>query len=159
MADRQTAFPGIIVDSIEIEQPPFDEPGVIQDFVGRGMISEFEVPKRAADFTEDTVGEKIKRAEEMIGPLRDTYRIKYNLQVRVVPTDVVDAFEMIPDKFGIDPLVAAHERVVSARARAFTRAKNPFEPDVIEIRTPSKNIRMSNENIENIYDVTTAVTK
>lgn len=145
MSGRQSIFPGIFIRSITIETPPFDEPGVIQDFVGRGLTNDFDMLQKAADFSEENVGKFIQEADDIIGPLRDTFRIKYNLRVRTIPLPGV-----------INPL---NERGVSLRGRTFVRAKNPFEPDIIEIEEPTLNETLSAEDIGNVYNVTVTVTK
>lgn len=142
---RQSAFPGIFIKSIKIETQPFDEPGVIQEFVGRGITREFEMLQRAADFSEERVGEFINDAEDMIGPFRDNFRIKYDLVIRGVK---------VPDI-----LKVMNERGISARARLFARVKNPFEPDVIEVSEPQLNEQLSSDEIGSVYDITVTVTK
>lgn len=143
---RQTAFPGILVEEVRIQSPPFDEPGVVQEFVGEGIISEFEPIKRAAEFTEDTVGDLIESAEEMIGLTRDTFQIRYTLMVRSATDTRIS------------------RRGAKARARAFTRAKNPFEPDVINVVSAEVDHSLSGAEVMGrelgtVYRVTTEVTK
>lgn len=118
---RQTSFPGVLVESIRVEKPPFDEKGVIQEFVGRGMTREFPSPEM--DLTPDQVEDVIDSASELIGPLRDTFKMRYNLVVRSVPFKRVERVK---------------ERSISTRARAYVRVKNPFEPDIIKVGEPSR---------------------
>lgn len=151
---RQTAFPGIWIESIGIEKPPFDESGVIQEFVGRGVTKEFELLQKAAEFSEENVEQFIQDAEDMIGPTRDSFRIKYNLKVRAAPTQEIG----LPDAV-VSFTNWLAERSVSARARTFARAKNPFEPDVIEVNEPQFNSTLSGDKIGDVYDVTVTVTK
>lgn len=138
---RRTSFPNIWVESMKVEKPPFDEQGVIQEFVGRGVVSEFEVPKKAADVSKDTVGQLLDSVEESIGPLRDTFRLKYRLVVRVPMGN---------------PFT---KRGVRLRARAFVRMKNPFEPDLIEV-SPVQQAGGLFENMKgDFYKVSVTVTK
>lgn len=147
---RQSAFPGIFISSIEVEKPPFDEPGVIQEFVGRGVIHEFEMMRRASDITEENIGEVITSVEELIGPLRDSFRVKYNLRVKAA----VGQFRDISDL-----MIRIQKRSVKSRARLFVRVKNPFEPDILEVTEPELNEELSIEEIGNVYNVTVTVTK
>lgn len=142
---RQSAFPGIFIDSIEVETPPFDINGVIQEFVGRGFTKDFELLQQASDVSEENVGEWINDAEELIGPFRDKFKLKYNLIIRAVK---------VPDTLSV-----MNERGVSARARLFARTKNPFEPDMIEVSTPEINEQLSGEEIGDVYNVSVTVTK
>lgn len=148
MSSRQSAFPGILVEEVRVSKPPFDEPGVVQEFVGRGVTREFEALKKAGDFTDETVGEILDSVEDMIGPLRDTYQIEYVLLVRSLTDNTLS------------------KRGAKARARAFTRAKNPFEPEIVEVRSVSVDQDLSGKFLEStggrlgtIYRVRTAVTK
>lgn len=150
---RQTAFPGIWVERIGVSTPPFDEKGVIQEFVGQGVLKDLEPLQRATDFSEDTVGDFIQDAEDMIGPLRDTYRVEYSLIVRATPQSNVGPRVVSQ---GIQRL---RKRSIKARARAFVRAKNPFEPEIINVREPSRNSRLSGDNMGDMYDVRVMVTK
>lgn len=149
---RQTVFPGILVDSIEIEKPPFDQPGVIQEFVGRGVTKDFETLQQGAEFSSEIVDGFIREAENMIGPLRDTYRIKYNLIIRSSP-------EVTNREILNDVKENFANRSVSSRARIFTRAKNTFEPDLIQVSNPVVDEQLSTEEIGRVYQVTTTVTK
>jgi hypothetical protein len=157
--NRQTVFPGIWVAGIEVEKPPFDEPGVVQEFVGRGVVKDFEVLKRSGEFTEENVGEFLQDAEEMIGPLRDTYRIKYDLRVRAISDMGVFSSGGPLDVDFVDHLQSLQDRSVSARARSWARVKNPFEPDVFEVGEPSKNKELTDHVTGEVYDVTVSVTK
>lgn len=145
---RQSAFPGIVVESVKIRNPPFDEPGIIQEFVGSGITTRFGALRRADEFTKETVGEIIDNAEEMIGILRETFQIEYTLLVRSV-TDT-----------------RLSRRGAKARARAFTRAKNPFEPDIVRVKSVNidqdlsdKFLETTGDRLGTVYRVTTQVTK
>lgn len=148
--NRRTALPGIWVRSIEIEKPPFDEPGLVKEYVGRGVMRELEPMRIATEFESETVSDFVDSAEDMIGPLRDTYRIKYNLMVAAFPS------RESPD---IKLASKLQKRSISIRARIFARAKNPFEPDVINVGQPRENPEMSGEKLGDVYDVSVAVTK
>ena len=124
--ERQTAFPGILIESIKVEKPPFDEKGVIQEFMGRGVTMEFDMLQRAADISNKQIHDKIESAEDMIGPLRETYRISYNLKIVAVPAGDSELIQSLQN------------RSLSSRARAFVRVKNPFEPHVIDVSEPVK---------------------
>lgn len=151
---RRTAFPNIWVDSISVQKPPFDESGVVQEFVGRGATREFPGVKRASKIEEDTVQKIIGELEEMIGPISDSFRLRYHLRVRTGPTkDIVEGGPI--EEF--DGWLK--ERTVSSRARAFARAKNPFEPDVFEVSDPVFNEGMSGRDMGDFYNVTVTVTK
>lgn len=138
---RKTAFPNIWLESIEVAKPPFDEAGVVQEFVGRGATKEIRPIQNAADFSPDNIGKFLESAEGMIGPLRDEFKLKYNILVRA-PVD---------NDFT--------KRGTSIRARTFGRVKNPFEPDVIEVSDPRVNSRMSSDKTGVVYDVSVTVTK
>lgn len=147
---RQSAFPGIFVESIEVEKPPFDEPGVIQEFVGQGVMRDFEVLQRASSFSEETVGEFLQSAEDQIGPLRDSFKLKYNLKIRAAAGRFADVSSVI---------TKIQMRTVRGRARLFVRVKNPFEPDILEVKEPELDEQLSSEELGNAYDVTVTVTK
>ena len=143
---RQSVFPAILVEEISVHNPPFDESGVIQEFVGEGVYREYEALRKAADFSDDTVGRFIREAEDMIGPIRDTYRIRYSLLVRAATGTFIS------------------ERGAKARARAFTRVKNPFEPEFIHIRRIEEVPELSEamvmgKRLGTVYRVVTEVTK
>jgi len=129
-----------------VEKPPFDEPGVVQEFVGEGVTREFEALKRASDFSRKTVGEFIESAEEMIGPVRESYKIRYTLLVRSASGTNIS------------------KRGAKARARAFTRAKNPFEPDFVHVRSAEiaqgiSGAEVMGRDIGTVFRVETEVSK
>lgn len=147
---RQTAFPGVLLESIKVEKPPFDEPGVIQEFVGRGATASFDNFPDWKEVSPTFIETKLEELEEMIGPLRDTFKMRYNLLVRApsIPT-ITDA--------GVAKNV--QKRTVSTRSRAYVRAKNPFEPDILEVGEPSIDKKMSEDGSIDIYRVPVWVTK
>ena len=138
---RRTAFPNMWIKGIKVESPPFDEDGVVQEFVGRGITQEFEPLKQAGALTKRNIGDKVRNRQDEFGILSDTYRVSYHFVVRV---PVGNPFS---------------ERGVSARARTWTRIKNPFEPDVIEVSTPYKDNDLSDRGPGDVYRVTTTVRK
>lgn len=147
---RQTAFPGILVESISVKKPPFDEPGVIQEFVGLGVTREFKDLTEGKNLTPDRIEQILEDFEEHIGPLKDEFKIKYNLIIRSAPT---------PDIGGEVMARRLQKRTVSGRARVYARAKNPFEADLIRVSGPTFNSRMSVDAPLNYYNVTVEVTK
>lgn len=147
---NQTAFPGILVESIKVEKPPFDEPGVVQEFVGRGVTREFDDPTKGMNLTPDKIEQIFEDFEDHIGPFRGSFKVRYNLIIRATPApDMGKMFS--PKKF--------QKRAVSTRARLFVRAKNPFEPNVLQVGEPSIDERMSEEANLNYYRVPVWVTK
>jgi len=148
---RQTAFPGIVVESVQV-QTQHDEEGVIENFIDRGLTAEFETIRNANDFSEDTVGDIIQNVEDNIGPLSDDFRITYSLLVRAKPV-------LTENDFLNTINTGTSERSVSMRARTFTRTKNPFEPDVIEVGQPIKDEQMSRDVVGTVYQIEVMVTK
>lgn len=138
---RSTALPNIWVAGLKAEKPPFDEPGVVQEFVGRGVTTEFEIPKKAEDFTQTSVKNLLDSFERSIGPLRDTFKLKYNLLVRSPKANPLS------------------RRAVRMRARGYVRSKNPFEPDLISVGTPTLNKDEWGDIRGDVYEVTVEVTK
>ena len=110
---RQTAFPGIYLEDIKVQKPPFDEPGMVQEFVGRGATKSLEVPQNVNNMREEYIQDSIRSMQDIIGPIRGDYEITYTLLVK-----------------------GKLDRGISARARAFARAKNPFEPNLINVSDP-----------------------
>lgn len=152
---RRTAFPNVWLESIEVQKPPFDEKGVIQEFVGRGALKEFEPLQNADKITPNMLQNSLENIEESIGPLRDEFRVRYNMIVRTTPD--IGSQIMPPEVLEFGDWL--RERSVSTRSRLFVRAKNPFEPDVIEVGTPRKNKRLSEDQTADFWDVTVTVTK
>lgn len=148
---RQSALPGIFIESIEVEKPPFDEPGVVQEFVGEGITKEFDTLKKAEEMTVGRLRDILQELEDIIGPFRDDFKVKYNLQVRTFPEP--------PGVADVGLSSRLQKRSVRTRARIFARLKNPFEPDVIEVSTPKKNPRLSGEETGEVYEVSVTVTK
>lgn len=155
LGERRTAFPNVWIESIEVEKPPFDEEGVIQEFVGQGVLREFEILQQADKTPPVMIRGMLSSFEESIGPLRDSFKITYNLIVRVTPPAAEDIAPEQVTEFG-DFL---RKRRIKTTARAFARAKNPFEPDVIEVGEPRKNVGMSQDQPADFWDVSVSVTK
>lgn len=141
IGERRTAFPNIWVDSISVNKPPFDEKGVVQEFVGRGATREFEQLEPGSAMSETRIQDIFHSIEDSIGPLRDSFRVEYNLLVRSVDDNV------------------ATERMASARARAWARLVNPFTPDVLEVSRPTVNRTLTDMGPGTIYDITVSVKK
>lgn len=107
---RDTVFPQVYIEEISIEKPPFDEPGVVQEYVGRGATKEFETLQKIDSVGEDTIQSWINSLEEVIGPIRDSFKLEYTFLMKAVSG-----------------------RAARTKARAITRAKNPFEVDILEV--------------------------
>lgn len=148
---ERAAFPNVWVDSIEVETPPHDEEGEIQGAVGRGVTAEFETLVRATDMTAGRVSDFLEDAEEMIPLTRDRMKLKYNLKIRAVPNPGQGPFQKFMQNW--------QERSAAGRARAFVRAKNPFEPDVIEVNDPVIDSGMSGQDVGTFYSVQASVLK
>lgn len=148
MARRQTALPGVLVEAIEVESTPYDRKGVVQEYVGRGLIREFEILQPADDFEAETVSDLIESAKQQFGPIGADYRVKYTLMVRALP---------VSGDMGIASGI--QNRTISGRARTFARVKNPFEPTSIDVSVPRKNEKLSSEEIGTVYKVRVTVTK
>lgn len=138
---RRTAFPSMWLKSMKVETPPFDEDGVVQEFVGRGITRDFEPFKEAGQITQERIGSEIQSIQQDFDLVADEFKIRYNLYVKV-PVD--------------NPF---SERGVSARARTWTRLKNPFETDVIEVSNPTKDESLSGDDFGTVYKVSTTVRK
>jgi len=161
---RQSAFPGIFVETMEleaktppergfiIENEPRPEVGIMEEAVKRGMTKEFETLQRGANFSSDTVGQFIRQVESSIGPFLDPFQLTYNLKVQAKPK--------ITQNTALNTVgVRTSERSVSARARLFVRTKNPFEPEVFELSVPERDDDLSSKKIGDVYDISAMVTK
>lgn len=157
---RQTAFPGVLVESLSVSgsAPPDggfiqsdvsnpNRDSILEEAVDRGLTRDFEVLQRAAQFYGDTVADFIQDAEDMVGPFMDSFELTYNLKVRAAP-EVLDTVGL-----------GRAERVVAMRARAFVRAKNPFEPEVINVGDVTLDNSLSGDSIGDVYNVSVKVTK
>lgn len=143
---RQTAFPGIFIESIEVEGDAFDPiPGEPTRVTERGLTKEFEGLKLAEELAEDTVGDFIQKAEEMVGPFKDEFSLIYNLKVQALPEAPLQ-------------LSSIQQRSVALRARAFARAKNPTELEMFDVTNPVKDEQLSKDGTD-VYDVSVIVTK
>lgn len=131
-----SSFPRVNVEALKVETPPFDKPGVIQEFVGRGVEKEFDEIPSGDSFSSKRVENFLDEAREMIPMNSGSFRISYTLLVRGVT-----------------------KRGAKATARSFTRVKNPFEADVVTVREPELDDRLSSEKLGKVYRVTTSVDK
>lgn len=118
---RMTVVPGVFVDQLEVETPPYDEPGVVQEYVGKSLYRKYEVLQTPEKFGGKKVQNFLNSVRDQIGPLGNKYRIVYHLKVK-----------------------GSAERFARSKARTFTRLKNPFEPSKMSIRR----IEQSNESID-----------
>lgn len=151
---RQTAFPGIFIDEVGVQKPPYNEEGVVKEFVGRGVTKEMEGMIPSEDMAD--LSSLLQGFEDQIGPLRDEYKVKYKLQVKAVPDmDLIP--DGIPGPSGVTDKIK--KRSVSTRARSFVRAKNPFEPEVLEVSEPTLNKALSGGGIGDVFEVNVSVTK
>lgn len=121
---RQTAFPGIIVESIEVSTG------------SGGIIAEFE-----EGMPEDIPSSRVKSIIEQVDLFGSRYvkesKLVYNLQV-----------------------VGYAKPAAHMKARAFVRAKNPFEASIIEVSVGEKLKDMGVLRAgRNAYSVTVEVTK
>lgn len=148
---ERTAFPNVWVESIEVETPPYDSEGEIQGAVGRGVTREFDALVSATDMTAGRISDFLEGAEEMIPMTRDQSKLTYNLVIRAVPNPGMGPFQRYMQHW--------QERSAAGRARAFVRAKNPFEPDVIEVDDPVIDTRTSGEDVGTFYSVDASVLK
>ena len=100
--NRFSNIAGLYVDSIKVQKPPYDHPGVIQDFVGRGLTRDFML-EPASEVTQGRVQEFLDSSISELGSTVDRVKLEYNLLVR-----------------------ARSQRGASAKARAYVRGTNPF---------------------------------
>ena len=150
---RQTAFPGVLIDSIKVEKPPFDEPGTIQEFVGPGATREFDdfaAVRAWKEVSPEFIQSVIDDLEELVGPLRDSFKVRYNRSVRALSP---------PIQRSEGAMRRLQKRSVRTRARTFVRAKNPFEPDILKVGEPSLDKSMSEDGGIDVYRVPVWVTK
>lgn len=152
---RRSAFPNVWIDSIEVEQPPFDKEGVIQEFVGEGVIRDFDILQPADETPPVMIKGMLAQFEGMVGPLKDNFRMKYNLIVRTTPSAGEDIFPDEVLEFGN----WIRKRRVRTAARTFVRAKNPFEPELVRVSEPEENDLLSDEELGTFWNVTATVTK
>ena len=100
---------GVYVESIEVMTPPFEEPDVVQEFVGRGVTSEFFL-EPVEMVGRGRVQEFFTGAKDMLDPRGDRFRMRYSLLVR-----------------------ARTRRSAEAKARSYARFVNPFTPEVMTV--------------------------
>jgi len=115
------------------------------------MTAEFETLVSGTDMTVGKVNEVIESAEEMFPFTRDQYKLTYHLKIRTVPSG-----GMGPAKKYIQNW---QERSAAGRARAFVRAKNPFEPDVVDVDDPVRDAALTSDETGQFYSVDASVIK
>lgn len=136
---RRTAVPGVFVEKLEVATPPYDEPGVIQEYVGESLYQEYSGLQMPSEFGGQQVMELLSTARDAIGVIGDDYRIIYHLKVQAV-----------------------HPRTARSKARTFARIKNPFEPKKMNVRRVSKARDLDEAYItgpQDTYDVQVMVSK
>lgn len=130
---------GVFVESIKVQEPPFDEPGVIQEYVGEGITKEF-LYKPATDVTDGAVEQFLTDAVDNLSSSLSQSAITYNLTIR-----------------------ARTERGVRAKARTYVRLVNPFSAGVIHIEgIEESDMNGQVENVQpatKLYDVSVFVAK
>lgn len=129
---RSTAS-GVFVEEIAVHTPPYDKPGVIQEYVGDSLYHEYEVLESADNLTSDNVSKILDSARDTIGLRSGEYQIEYSLAVRA-PT----------------------ARAARLKARLFARLKNPTEFSRIAVSEPEK---YEKNRIMDGYEVTVTVEK
>jgi len=119
-------------------------PNVVVDSIratgpGGGVTREDEFGMLLGDITPDSVESLIDSFEDMVGPFSDDHKIEYNL--------IVSGYS---------------ERGAKAKARSYTRAKNPFEPEFITIESLEKTKAAETKMrlpAMSTFRITTSVTK
>lgn len=126
------------MESLKVETPPFDKPGVIQEFVGRGATKQIN----ALNVETKDISHFIDEAKGMLGGFTlGEYRIKYTLLIRGATEGPIS------------------KRGAKATARAWTRAKNPFEVDMVNVHSIEIASDLSGDKLGTVYRVTTTVDK
>lgn len=137
---RRTAVPGVFVEQLEVETPPYDEPGVVQEYVGESLYQEYETLQMPSRFGGQQVMNFIKEARDKIGFIGDEYQLIYHLKVS-----------------------ALMKRTARSKARAFARIKNPFEPKKMNVKRIQRSTSSFDKTLvdapQKVYDVQVAVTK
>lgn len=131
-----SSFPRVNVESLQVHTPPYNKPGVVQEFVGEGVTKELPEIPRGDSFSTERVENFVDEAREMIGLSSGEYQIKYTLLIRGVT-----------------------KRGAKATARSFVRVKNSFETDMITVTEPELDGRLSSEKLGKVYRVTASVEK
>lgn len=137
---RRTAVPGVFVDQLEVETPPYDEPGVVQEYVGESLYQEYQTLQMPNEFAGQQVLDFIERAKEVLGVRGNKYRLIYHLKIKASAT-----------------------RFARSKARSFARIKNPFEPSMMNIRKVERSRDTIDEAIidgpQKVYNVQVSVSK
>lgn len=128
------------MEQLEVETPPYDEPGVVQEYVGESLYQEYETLQMPNRFGGQQVMDFIKEARDKIGFIGDEYQLIYHLKVS-----------------------GMMERTARSKARAFARIKNPFEPKKMNVRKITRSTSSTEPQLvtgpQKVYDVEVAVTK
>lgn len=131
---------GVYVDEIKVETPPYDEPGVVQEFVGQGVSRDYLL-NPVQNVTEGKIEGFLESAKDMIDVRGDRFRMRYSLLVR-----------------------ARSRRSAKMKGKAYVRLVNPFSPEVIKGVRSVETTRHADivEGIDptaNFYDVVIEVSK
>lgn len=105
---------GVYLEEIKVESRPFDKEDTLQEFVGKGVVTD-AMYEPVTEFSKERVQKKIDDLLDTIDNPTE-YRVKYSLLVRA------------PDS----PALA--KRLSSMKARAFVRQSNPFNPQLVSVK-------------------------
>lgn len=105
---------GVYLEEIKVESRPFDKEDTLQEFVGKGVVTD-AMYEPVSEFTEERLQKKLDDLLDMLDNPHE-YRVKYSLVVRA------------PDS----PALA--KRLSSMKTRAFVRQSNPFNPQMISVK-------------------------
>jgi len=122
---RVSNIGGLYVDSIKVQGPPFDQPGVVQEFVGRGLTRDFML-EPASEVTGGMVKDFVESSVSEIGQTVERIKVEYNLLAR-----------------------ARTERGATAKARGYIRFVNPWSARVIHV----EKVEQTNEFDDMISDI------
>jgi len=131
-----TAFPNIMVEEMSLSGRRAGDRASGGEVVPGGVSTRFDVGQRAEDITPERVQDFIDRADDMIDLVGDEFTLEYELLIR-----------------------GASKLGVKGRARAFVRAKNPFEVTAVEVDEPQVDVAASDERLGRMYNVTARVRK
>lgn len=153
---KRTAMPTVYIEELSLEVPPYDEPGVVQEYVGEKWFLEYDFLQSAEDITQDTIIGFIKDLDESSRHFRPLVDEETNT--------ITDSAQF---KLGYDFIISTlpprGERRAKAKARAFVRAKNPFEPSQVNIKSVERNKSLERAGEKpadvNIWSVSATVEK
>lgn len=131
---------GVYVDEVQVLTPPYEEPGVIQEFVGEGITREYML-EPAQEVTGGRIQEFLHNWSDKVDIRGDRYKMKYRLLVRARST-----------------------QGAKAKAKTYIRAVNPFSPHLIhtgKIKQTERHKDIVTEigPLNEFYDVTIEVSK